>query len=334
MSFKLSCWDHARYVENHSDPYEDMVREAAHKKALGIQTVIAYMHEVTKFDDYCRAFGDVGISLQSWITPETWISNPVYRQLPEEKWAEMERRFGIRLAKPCLNHPHNRESFIKNATELIALYGRRIAAVHLDAIRFENAILSGEFPCECEACRALRKRFFGHETLSPEELREPAVIYKELDIKNTSVTSIVRRLREITGSDNLQLTMAARANYLNQPDITDSPVWGLGPALIEGQDWVKWCDERLVDEIYSMNYHLNEKFFTDILNDHVRLLKDTNVVFYPGIGVLSSMGKNSPRQIEKYINKIKEAGLGGCVFFIKDDVFEVEYESVIKAAAR
>lgn len=332
MTFKLSCWDHARYVRNHAAPYDEMAREMARKKALEIQTVVAYMHQVTEFSDYCRAAKASGITVQSWITPETWISNPVNRCLPEQKWNEMETRFGIRLAKPCLNHPHNRESFIKNAIELLEQYGQNITALHLDAIRFENAILSREFPCECEACRALRKRFFGHETLSREELTEPAVIYKDLEIKNSSVTSIVRALREITREKNLQLTVAARANYLNQPDITDPPVWGLGPALIEGQDWVKWADDELIDEIYSMNYHLNEKFFTDILNDHVRLLKDTKVVFYPGIGVLSSMGKNPPEQIEKYICKIKEAGLNGCVFFNKDDVFEPEYESVIKAA--
>lgn len=327
------CWDHARYVTNTSSPYEEMVREMARKKAIGIETIIIYMHEVISLDDYCRAAAENDITVQCWITPESWIDNPIKRVLPEEKWEEMETRYGIQLKKPCLNHPDNRKSMINNAKKLMDEFGNRIEAIHLDGIRSENAILSFQFPCECEACRALRKRFLGYEVLNKKDLQNPAILYKELDIKNSNVSEIVRVLHKKTHKSHLALTMAARVNYLNQPDIEDSPVWGLGPAILEGQDWVKWHDNGWVDAIYPMNYHLNETYFTDILDSHIRLLQGAVSNLYCGIGVESSMGKNTPEQIVKYIKKIKDRGLPGCVFFNKSDVFEPEYEPVIKQAA-
>lgn len=331
MSFKLMCWDHARYVTNNSSPYEEMVREMARKKSIGIETVIIYMHEVINLDDYCRAAAANGIAVQCWITPDTWIDNPIKRVLPEKKWQKMDDSYGIRLKRPCLNHPHNRKSMIDNARKLAEEYTDRIEAVQLDAIRFENALLSLKFSCECEACRALRKRFFGYEILNEEDLLNPAVLYKELDIKNNSVSQIVEAVRNITNKNNLALTMAARSNYLNQVDIKEAPVWGLGPAVLEGQDWVKWHDNAWVDEIYPMNYHLNETFFMSVLENHIRLLQGAISNLYCGIGVETSMGKNPPEQIAKYIRKIKDFGLPGCVFFNKKDVFEHEYEAVIKA---
>ena len=332
MSFKLMCWDHARYVTNTSSPYEEMVREMGRKKAIGIETVIIYMHEVINLDDYCRAATANDITVQCWITPKIWIDNPVKRVLPESKWQEMEKSCGIRLCAPCLNHPHNRESMVNKARELVEAYSGRIEALHLDAIRFENALLSLNFPCECEACRALRNRFLGYEILKKDDLQNPAVLYKELEIKNHSVTQVVQAANEIAHKNGLRLTMAARANYLNQVDIESPPVWGLGPAVLEGQDWVKWNDNNWVDEIYSMNYHLNETFFSQVLNDHIRLLQGNTSNYYSGIGIESSMGKNPPERIAKYIQEIKLAGLPGCVFFNKMDVFEPEYEAVIKAA--
>ena len=49
-------------------------------------------------------------------------------------------------------------------------------------------------------------------------------------------------------------------------DITDPPVWGLGPAVLEGQDWVAWNDEGLLDGIYTMNYHTDPEFFRSLLD--------------------------------------------------------------------
>ncbi|MDD3694795.1 MAG: hypothetical protein PHG44_02370 [Lentisphaeria bacterium] len=332
MSFNLSCWDHARQVKNKQEPYDELCPEMARKKAMGIDCVIAFMPTMSNFAQYCRAAREAGIAVQSWITPRTLIENPVDRCLPEEQWQKMEKIHGIRLNFPCLNHPQNQESFISLAQDLLAEYGSELSALHLDAIRFENAILQYEFPCECEACRALRKKFFGKEELSAKERLEPSVVYKEIDIKNDSVSGIVRRLKTICEKQGLALTMAARANYLNQPDIFVNPVWGLGPALLEGQDWVKWCDNGWVDEAYSMNYHPNEAYFSQVLEEHMRLTRDSKAVFKCGIATESSMGVNPPERVAKYLREVKEAGLPGCVFFNKNDVFSPEYEKAIKAA--
>jgi hypothetical protein len=81
-----------------------------------------------------------------------------------------------------------------------------------------------------------------------------------------------------------------------------------------------------------MNYHPNEAYFSQVLEEHMRLTRDSKAVFKCGIATESSMGVNPPERVAKYLREVKEAGLPGCVFFNKNDVFSPEYEKAIKAA--
>ncbi|HOG52128.1 MAG TPA: hypothetical protein PKY10_16185, partial [Lentisphaeria bacterium] len=327
---QVKIWEHCRYVTNKSRPYDEMARHLETMAKAGVSTTIIYMPGVISLDDYCRAAAAAGLKVETWIFPAWQVENPVKRTLPEHDLAEMERRFGIRLAETCANHPHNQDGFLAAARRLAEEYSDRLSAIHLDYIRNDNAVLLMDYPCQCDACQALYQRYLGCPIPDATMRSQPAVLYKMLALRNANVTAMVRAMRKLTQEYDLDLTMAARANYLNSPDITAPPVWGLGPAVLEGQDWVEWVDEGLVDAVYPMNYHTDLSLFQTVLNDHVRLLAPQRDKLFSGVGVSSSMGANDPAAIAARLEAVKAAGLPGAVLFNKTNVYNDDYLAVIR----
>ena len=333
MSFKLKIWDHCRYVTNRERPYDEMARHLETMGKAGISSTIIYMPEVISLDDYCRAAKEAGLAVEARIFPAWGVKDPVLRTLPPEEWEEMEKRFGIRLAGTCGNHPRNRAGFLAAAEALAAEYAGRIEALHLDFIRNDNALLLTDYPCQCDACQALYRRYFGCAVPSKEILRDPAVRYKLVALRNENVRKTVVAMRALASRHGLKLTMAARANYVNSPDITSPPVWGLGPAVLEGQDWVEWAEEGLVDGICPMNYHTDFALFDSVLADHLRLMCDRKELLFSGIGIVSSMGKTTPEGAARRLEAVRDAQLPGAVFFNKTNVYAKEFLEVFRRFA-
>ena len=333
MSFKLKIWDHCRYVTNKGKPYDEMARHLETMGKAGITSTIIYMPEVISLDDYCRAAKEAGLTVEARIFPAWGVKDPVLRTLPPAEWEEREKRFGIKLAGTCGNHPRNREGFLAAAEALAEEYAGRIEALHLDFIRNDNALLLADYPCRCDACQALYRRYFGCAVPSKEMLQDPAVRYKLLALRNENVRKTVVAMRSLASRHHLKLTMAARANYVNSPDITSPPVWGLGPAVLEGQDWVEWAESGLVDGICPMNYHTDFGLFEGVLEDHLRLMVDRKSLLFSGIGIASSMGETTPEGAAKRLELVRSSGLPGAVFFNKTNVYGKEFLEVFRRFA-
>ncbi|MBR4662753.1 MAG: hypothetical protein IKO93_02655 [Lentisphaeria bacterium] len=333
MSFQLKIWDHCRYVKNRGKPYDEMARHLETMAGAGMSACVIYMPEVISLDDYCRAAEQTGMAVEARISPAWGVKDPVRRTLPEKDLQEMEKRFGIRLSGICGSHPHNRTAFLASAGALAERFAGRIQAIHLDFIRNDNALLMMDYPCQCDACQALYRRYFNCTVPTREMLREPAVQYKLLAIRNDNIRKTVCAMRELTSRHGLRLTMAARANYLNSRDITDPPVWGLGPAVLEGQDWVAWNDEGLLDGIYTMNYHTDPELFRSVLGDHLRLTAEHRDRLWSGIGISSSMGEISPSGAAQRLELVRAAGLPGAVFFNKTNLYSEEFLAVFRQFA-
>ncbi|NMA19208.1 MAG: hypothetical protein GX927_01395 [Lentisphaerae bacterium] len=328
--FRIKIWDHCRYVREKAAPYPEMLRHLQICAAAGIDTSIIYLPEVISLPAYCQAAAKAGLKVEARIFPAWQNPAPVLRTLPDEKWTEMQERFGITLRGACLNHPDNQANFLEQADRLCQEFSGQLSAISLDFIRNDNAVLLLDYPCECSACRQLRQHYFGKEVLTAAEAAEPAVLYKELEIRCSMVQKLVEGVKKICSQHGLDLTMAARANYLNEPDITVAPVWGLGPAVIEGQDWVDWVERGLIDAVYPMNYHTDEALFTRLLHDHCRLLHPNKNKLFSGIGVSSSMGELSPAALEKHLLLVKEQGLPGAVLFNKSNIYSPEQLKIIR----
>lgn len=328
--FQLKIWDHCRYVKNSAAPYDEMANHLETMAKAGISSTIIYMPEVISLDDYCRAAAAAGLSVEARIFPSWQSEKPVLRKLPEEALQEMEKRFGIRLIGTCANHPDNHKSFLAATRNLLEKYSDRLSAIHLDFIRNDNAVLLMDYPCHCDACQELYQRFFAEALPSASIINSnPAIFYKLVALRNQQVTKLLKNTGKLTKEYGVELTIAARANYLNSKDIVDPPVWGLGPAVLEGQDWVQWCDDELIDAVYPMNYHTDLSFFKAVLDDHLRLMKPDLAKLFSGIGVSSSMGKIQPKELAQRLELVKNAKLPGAVLFNKTNIYSDEFLKTI-----
>jgi len=334
MSFRIGIWDHCRYVVNRKKPYDEIARHLERMHRAGVTWADIYLPEVPSLDDYCRAAANCGVQVEARITPGWAGKDVVKRTLPEDMWQDMEKRYGIRLSGPCGNHPGNRTLFAEAAGNLAKAYKGRIAALHLDFIRNDNALLLQDYPCQCEACQKLNERFFGVKILTPQMLAKPAIAYKLVALRNENVTATVQKMRRISNQNSIKLTIAARANYIDSADITAPPVWGLGPAVLEGQDWVQWLEKGYIDEVFPMNYHTELDKFQSLVSDYLRLLGDQAYsALHIGVGVISSMGENPPAAVAERLQILKEAKLPGVMLFNKTNIYNDEYCKVIKEFA-
>jgi len=207
-----------------------------------------------------------------------------------------------------------------------------LAGVHLDGIRYFNMWKLEDFPCECSACQHQRKPWLGHGVLSEEDRHNPAVMYKELEMRNMIITGYVGKMRAVTEKYGLAFSLAARAVYIHRDhDYSYEPgPQGHGAALYEGQDWVKWCKEGLLDFVCPMNYAT-----TDIherrIEEHIRLLGDKKDILYEAVHVKSSSGDATPDQVAEQVKQIKEHDLNGFTIFSWKPVTEAFVKAFEKA---
>ena len=89
-----------------------------------------------------------------------------------------------------------------------------------------------------------------------------------------------------------------------------------------------------IDEVFPMNYHTQIDMFQSLVDDYLRLLGEKAFsALHIGVGVMSTMGENSPEEVSKRLQILKNAGLPGAMLFNKSNIYNDEYCQVIKALA-
>ncbi len=227
--FRVKIWDHCRYVREKTAPYPEMLQHLQVWAKAGIDTSIIYLPEVISLTEYCRAAAEAGIKVEARIFPAWQNPTPVPYTLPEEKWREMERKQGIKLQGICLNHPDNQNTFLKTVENLCQKFSGQISAVSLDFIRHINAVLGLDYPCECPACRSLRKRYFGKEVLTASEAAEPSLLYKELAWRCRLVEKLVEGVRKITTPPSTHPPVNCRNSSGGDSGSSNTITWNLEP---------------------------------------------------------------------------------------------------------
>jgi uncharacterized lipoprotein YddW (UPF0748 family) len=297
---------------------EGIAADSTMEKAarLGISQMMIHLKKKDyPLKEYCLAAQKAGLEVHPWVKPAFAVKGFVKRTLsPERRKAQIEQ-YGFELVRACMNNQSTREKGLANIKELIDNFGEYISGIHLDYVRNDNALFLKDYPCECDACKGIRKKWLGHEVLTRDDLNNPAVMYKELSVRNNNITNFVREVRKLVNKTGMKLSMAARANYINQYDVKEAPVYGLGPAVYEGQDWFAWAEEGLLDFIATMNYHTDPDIFEKVFQDHLRLLADSPVEFYTGLGIESSMGSLTPEEAVVLIEKVKNSPAKGISLF-------------------
>lgn len=191
------------------------------------------------------------------------------------------------------------------------LKNHAVDGIHLDAIRYIDTDQSLKWPCQCEACRAQYRESIGKDTISAPDLEIPGIHYKYLELRGKNIRELVDHSRTEVTARKLKLSMAARAAYFEA-------------ALVEGQDWVAWAREGLMEFICPMNYSTIREVHRNHLATQMALIGDS-VPIYDGIGRLSSAGELTTAQMTQQAEDALELGAKGLAIFHLNGMNEKDF---------
>lgn len=226
----------------------------------------------------------------------------------------------------CPAWPENRMLAIHRATHL--LDALQPPALHLDFMRYtfaNNPVfgvnlewedgrkwIDSYHHCECPLCQTERLELLGREATDYDR-HHPGYIYKRLQQRVEHIDEVLGSMRQLTADSQARLTVAVRVQYFNR-------------ALIEGQDWVRWCESGLVDAISPMNYATDLSTVERRCNENQRLLRHTSTEVLEGIARRSSAGEISPEQLRTQAARVVELGAAGVSIFHLDTLEEEDYQ--------
>jgi len=259
-----------------------------------------------------------GVEVEPWLLP--FDAAPLTTDRP----GESERMFYTPLPgvstgrlgrRRCASWGENRTRGLALLRDLIEGCGSRLTGIHMDAIRYVDTGRSLEGPCQCDACRSQYRRHVGRDPLTAEDLKSPGVLAKFLEFRARNIRSLVEEIRDITNRAGLKLSMAARAHYHDC-------------ALVEGQDWVEWAREGLIDCLCTMNYSTDRDEHHALVRGHVALLEGkAHAAHLDGLGKKSSAGENTAQALREHGADALAAGVDGLAVFhyaaMEDADFEV-----------
>ena len=202
----------------------------------------------------------------------------------------------------CAAWPENRQITCTVAAEIMNGYSPD--GLHMDYLRYPNSVVLNARPCQCERCQGEREQWLGKPVPTAEDLQTPGVIHQEIRMRSRFVKSIVHGLREVADDAGAPLSLAARARYLKD-------------AVAEGQDWVEWCAEGLLDFVCPMSYNPCPDRFERFVGEHTGLLSGTGTPLYCGIGRSSSLGRIDAAAMAAQIRHAAGEGADGiCLFHV------------------
>lgn len=243
---------------------------------------LAYMAQVAR---------QAGIKIHAWFcnTPEgatgkLLASHPEYVALtPEGEPAPCHKGFFT-----CLARPPVRNYQYRIMAELVGDYD--IDGIHLDYIRI------GENACYCPICRAAYRRLMRKDLEGAEGWPPRAVAWHRWRVDN--VTKLVARISKKCRESGKELSAAVFRDYP-------------GSIVTQGQDFVKWSRQGLLDLTIPMNYDVNLNIMAGWTRNHLANMPDETEM-WEGLGHFVLRGTG---QLVEQVQCVKDLGVPGVVIF-------------------
>jgi uncharacterized lipoprotein YddW (UPF0748 family) len=179
--------------------------------------------------------------------------------------------------------------------------------LHLDYIRTGGV-------CRCGFCKAqMKKKGIDIDKVKPSE---PAW----LEWRISRLMQFVRRLREFTKNEKMELSAAVFRGYANA-------------RISQAQDWVKWAEEGIVDYLMPMNYTNDISTFRKLTKSHVGLVRG-RVPIWEGIGKKSSMSKLSTQAMAEQAQVAGDLGAQGVVIFNYSAMTDDDFKAIREVKER
>jgi len=236
---------------------------------------------------------DVHVSVTLWRTER---SPDFFYELMQSEDRLQISSTGEESSWLCPTNPENRDLMLSIILEVVSEYD--VEGIHLDFIRFPNTR-----NCFCSGCR---ERFSAASGITlrdwPGQVLEDGMYfdtYREWRIEQ--ITSFVREIRN--GIEEIRPGVLLSAAVLKDRD----------DGLRNGQDWVGWVEEGLIDFVVPMNYTDSPDIFYALLEEQMESAGDFPVV--AGIGVYSAGCTLSPEEAAEQAVLSSEAGSAGYALF-------------------
>ena len=206
----------------------------------------------------------------------------------------------------CPTHPDNLKL---EADAFVELAKSGADGVHLDYIRYPYRAPY----CYCDRCRALFEKRVGRrfEKWPADVKKDKAMRTAWTAFRSENITALVREVSRRVREEAPGVKVSAA--------VFECP---LTVAQDNGQDWLTWCREKLVDFVCPMNYYLNScSLHTALCRQQGRMA--VGVPVRPGIGPSVWEGEMSARddaeKAKAQIRGIRANGQDGfCVFDFAD----------------
>ncbi len=278
----------------------------------------------------CREFAEKGIEVHLGIVPFA---------APKTSTPEIDaRRYRYcvngepQLGTLCPSWPENREMAVGRAAHMDNAFSA--PAVHLDFIRYfyrnsEDFGVPLEWEdgrrwidtyaqCQCEACVAMREEIVARSNFNAYDAGHPAVVFKELEARKQNIDETILGIRKVVQG---KLSIAGRVQYLNR-------------ALIEGQDWIEWCRNGLLEAVSPMNYGTDIEVVRRRIEENKRRLGEAPVEVLEGLAKKSSAGENSPEQLAAQVEMVMEEGADGAAIFPFHALEDEDLKALAQVKAR
>ena len=309
---RLFVW----YYPRPDDKAEDVLPKLQWMHAAGLYFMVDEGEVATNPEPMQALFAglaETGLEVQLGFLPFSDPPNPTPEML-RRRYAYYEDHT-LKFRGLCPAWPENRLLALHRARQLCELFNP--TAMHLDQIRYFFANdqsfgydleweeggkwLQTYHNCECPLCQTERLELLGREP-NRWDRHHPGYIFKRLGQRAAHVEEVVHGLRGLCQRRAIKLTAAVRVHYLDR-------------ALIEGQDWLRWCKEGLLDSLSPMNYSTSLEVVERRFKENKRLLADVPIEVLEGLARNSSAGEITGAQLVEQVRRVVELGASGAAIF-------------------
>jgi len=298
--FSLGVWAHS--IGNFGDSPEAVRQHVGRLADAGFDLIIPCVKNPPGVVDFFTDVADVNETYPQWdplkvlieashergLKVHPWFcvfiegdKSRLFREHPEYEAKNAEKR----LRWACAMRPEVQDYLFSLYVSLAQRY--HPDGLHLDYIR------TGE-PCQCDYCH----QQMAIQGVDIETAAWATPAFEQWAAWRTRrITDFVRRMRFYTAAHQLELSAAVFRDY---------------PACVlsQGQDWVRWAHEGLVDFVFPMSYSDSELEVRRQTRSHVELI-DGTVPLWEGL----MKGSLTPQQLTRQVRAVLQLRTQGSVIF-------------------
>ncbi len=302
--FKLGVWSHRITDFGERDELKERVAGLAD---VGFDLVVPCVKNAPGAVDFLSDVADVNPEYADWDPLEVLIEECGERGIKVHPWFCVFREGdqshllrehpesaavfeeGAQGGWACACRPGVQDYVFALYKEIAERYGP--AGLHLDYIRTGSL-------CRCDYCRAETEKLGVNVDDAP---RGSLGYAAWSEWRAGRVTAFVRRMRELTSSEGIELSAAV---------FPDVPVC----IIHQGQDWPLWAEEKLVDFLFPMNYTPSTRAAATRTQCHLALAAG-HVPIWEGLCRRSSQAMLDAPALERQMRAVLETGAEGICLF-------------------